>query len=77
MSIPKYDELYAPFLRTLQDGETHSVREIRQLLAKQLHLTDEELAVCLPSGKQAIFANRVGRCSTCLKKEGWLKVQCH
>ena len=30
MSIPKYNELYAPFLKALSDGGVHDIKEIKQ-----------------------------------------------
>jgi len=70
MAVPKYHELYAPFLRTLKDGEIHNMKEIKQSVIEQAHLTEEDLAELLPSGKQAVFENRIGWCRTYLKKAG-------
>lgn len=73
MSVPKYHELYAPFLKTLQDGQIHNMKEIRQSVADQMHLADADLAERLPSGKQAVFENRLGWCRTYLKKAGLIE----
>lgn len=73
MSVPKYHELYAPFLKTLQDGKIHNMKEIKQSVADQMHLTDADLAERLPSGKQAVFENRIGWCRTYLKKAGLIE----
>ena len=70
MAIPKYYELYAPFLKTLADGGIHSMKEIKQLVVKQLQLSDADLAELLPSGKQTVFDNRIGWARTYLKKAG-------
>lgn len=70
MPVPKYHELYAPFLKTLQDGQIHNMKEIKQSVVEQMHLTDADLAERLPSGKQAVFENRIGWCRTYLKKAG-------
>lgn len=40
MSLPKYSELYLPFLTTIQDGAVHSVKEVRDRLASSLHLSE-------------------------------------
>ncbi len=73
MPVPKYHELYAPFLKTLQDGQIHNMKEIKQAVADQMHLTEADLAERLPSGKQAVFENRIGWCRTYLKKAGLIE----
>lgn len=70
MSIPKYHELYAPFLKSLKDGAVHSMKEIKQLVIEQVQLTELDLAELLPSGKQTVFDNRIGWARTYLKKAG-------
>ena len=35
MSVPKYHELYAPFLKTLKDGSIHTMKEIKQSVVDQ------------------------------------------
>ena len=73
MSVPKYHELYAPFLKTLKDGSIHTMKEIKQSVADQMHLTEADLAERLPSGKQAVFDNRIGWTRTYLKKAGLIE----
>ena len=73
MPVPKYHELYAPFLKTLQDGQVHNMKEIKQSVVEQTHLTDADLAERLPSGKQTVFDNRIGWCRTYLKKAGLIE----
>lgn len=68
MGIPKYHELYLPFLTVIQDGEIHSLKEIKGAIAQLLQLSKSELLERLPSGKQAVFDNRVGWARTYLKK---------
>ncbi len=69
MAIPKYNELYRPLLAALQDGKVHSMKEVRNFIAQAAHLTDQELAVPLPSNPQSsVFAGRVGWAKTYLKK---------
>ena len=60
MPVPKYHELYAPFLKTLKDGEIYTMKEIMQSVVEQMNLTESDLAERLPSGKQAVFENRIG-----------------
>lgn len=73
MPVPKYHELYAPFLETLKDGSIHTMKEIKQSVATQMQLTDTDLAERLPSGKQAVFDNRIGWTRTYLKKAGLIE----
>ena len=73
MTVPKYHELYAPVLNTLKDGNVHTMKEIKQSVADQKHLTETDLAERLPSGKQAVFDNRIGWTRTYLKKAGLIE----
>ena len=73
MAVPKYHEFYAPFLRGLQDRKIHSMKEMKDVVAKDMGLTDEDRAELLPSGKQAIFDNRIGWTRTYLKKAGLIE----
>lgn len=70
MSLPKYNELYLPFLCAIQDGKLYSMKEVKEAIAKQLQLSEDSLAEELPSGTQTVFANRVGWAKTYLKKAG-------
>ena len=70
MAIPKYNELYGPFLKAIADGEVHDVKEIRTVIKELLNLSDDELTERLPSGKQTIIDNRIGWARTYLKKAG-------
>lgn len=70
MSLPKYNELYVPFLCAIRDGKLYSMKEIKERIAEQLQLSEESLAEELPSGTQTVFANRVGWAKTYLKKAG-------
>jgi restriction system protein len=73
MSIPKYYEMYRPFLDCLEDGQRHSIKEITTKVADRLKLSEQELAEMLPSGKQGIFRNRIGWTRTYLKKAGLIE----
>lgn len=69
MAIPKYDELQKPFLELLKDGKIYAKKEIIDILAKQLKLSDADLCELLPSGK-TVFRNRVSWAGTYLMKAG-------
>jgi restriction system protein len=66
MPIPDYQTLMLPLLKIAGDGQQHSVREARELLADQFSLSPEERAQMLSSGQQAVLANRVGWAKTYL-----------
>lgn len=72
MSIPKYDEIMLPLLAAIKSGDLFNVSDLTETLADQFKLSEEELRTLLPSGKQAIFRNRVGWAKTYLKKAGLL-----
>ena len=73
MSLPKYNELYSPFLAAIQDGMPHNITKVKDAIAEQLQLSEESLAEQLPSGTQTVFANRVGWAKTYLKKAGLIE----
>ncbi|MEK7873883.1 MAG: winged helix-turn-helix domain-containing protein, partial [Chloroflexota bacterium] len=60
MTIPGYQSLMLPLLQMAADGNEQGVREVIQKLADQWRLTPEDKRGLLPSGRQAIFDNRVG-----------------
>lgn len=70
MSLPKYNDLYGCCLKMLEDDQIHDLQEIKGGIAQNYSLTGEELSERLPSGKQTVFANRVGWALTYLKKAG-------
>lgn len=66
MSIPTHDKLILPFLQILVDRKEHEITEIRNILANEFNLTDNDLAEEIPSGGKK-FAGRVGWARTYLK----------
>jgi restriction system protein len=73
MTIPDYQTLLRPVLDFGAQGET-SVRDCIAGLADKLGLSDDERGELLPSGKQAVFANRVHWAKTYLVQAGLLKI---
>jgi restriction system protein len=59
MPIPDYQSLMLPVLQLGGDRQEHSLSEIRQRIAGELNLSDEELAERLASDAQTVFANRI------------------
>lgn len=68
MAIPKYDEMYRVLLDCLADMQPHGSREVRDAIAVRLSVSEAERQELLPSGRQAVFDNRVGWTRTYLKK---------
>lgn len=73
MAIPDYQTVMLPLLRLLADQRPHRIRELTEVLADTFDLTDEELRELLPSGRQGVFANRVGWARTYMGKAGLLE----
>ncbi len=73
MTIPVFQQIMLPLLQLLEDKQEHSLRQVIDSLTKHFNLTPEEQRELLPSGKQAIFDNRVGWARTHLKKAGLLE----
>lgn len=73
MSIPDYQTIMLPLLKSCADNQEHSLREAVEILAQYFQLTPEELKELLPSGQQEVFLNRVGWARTYLKKAGLIE----
>ena len=72
MPIPDYQTLMLPLLRFYSDKAIHSLNDAIDALAREFKLTDEDLRVLLPSGRQTTFRNRVGWARTYMSKAGLL-----
>lgn len=73
MALPKYNELYNPFLEALQDGQPYTLKEVRDCVAKNLHLSADDLAEQLSNQRQSLYANRMAWANTYLKKAGMVE----
>jgi restriction system protein len=67
MPVPDYQSLMIHVLSASADGEVR-IGDVVERLADKLGLTPDERAELLPSGKQALFANRVHWAKTYLSK---------
>ncbi len=70
MAVPKFYEFFEIFLKALKDGEIHSAKDVRQYIAEEMKISDEDLAELLPSKRQSTFANRVAWARTYLDRAG-------
>ncbi|QOY88680.1 winged helix-turn-helix domain-containing protein [Paludibaculum fermentans] len=62
-----------PVLRLVGDRKEHPLAEMRQRIADQLNLTEEELAERLASDSQTVVANRVAWAVQYLKSAGAIR----
>lgn len=72
MSVPDYQTLMLPVLTISAGGEVR-IGDAVDRLAEQLHLSADDRARLLPSGKQTLFGNRVHWAKTYLSKAGLLE----
>ena len=70
MAVPKFFEFFEAFLNALSDGEIHSAKDVRECIAKEMYLSEEDRSEMLPSGTQSKFDNRVAWARAYLDKAG-------
>lgn len=70
MPVPKYYEMQRPFLEALKDGNQRTLKDIVNFIVEYFHLSADDTAEMLPSGRQSVVRNRAGWASTHLKKAG-------
>lgn len=73
MAVPKFFEFFEGFLRAIEDGNLHTAKDVRQILALDMHLSENDLAEILPSGRQSKFDNRVAWARTYLDRAGLIE----
>jgi restriction system protein len=59
MAVPDFQSFFKPLLEIAGDGKEHSMKEARELIAKRMNITEEDLKEILPSGTQTKFDNRI------------------
>ena len=71
MPVPTYDQFIEPVLRYLsQRPEGALAREVYEVAAAVLHLSDDDRKELLPSGTQPVYKNRAGWAHDRLKRAG-------
>jgi restriction system protein len=73
MPIPDFQTVMRPLLEHLSDGGEHANDKTLDALAANFRLSAEERTQLLPSGKQAIFSNRVAWAKSHLKQAGLIE----
>ena len=56
--IPKFQDFLLPVLSSLGDGKEHTAQDIKDFIARQLNISEEDKNELLPSKKQTRFTNR-------------------
>jgi restriction system protein len=74
MPIPDFQSVMRPVLVAVSDGQQHKLPDVMDSVCQHFHLTEEERAERLPSGKQTIIKNRIGWARTYLTKAGLLTI---
>lgn len=73
MPIPDFQSLMLPIMKIAGDGADHTARELREQLAEQLGLSEQERKELLPSGQQPVFTNRLAWARSHLGMAGLLE----
>jgi restriction system protein len=71
--IPDYQTAMLPTLRSLTSGTVRRAGEVRDEVAREFALSDEELRELVPSGQKTLFSDRVSWALTYMKKAGLLE----
>lgn len=72
MPVPKYYEMYRPFLDSLKDRKEHTLKDVKEYVSKVILLSSDDLKELLPSGN-VLYDNRIGWTRTFLKKAGLIE----
>ncbi|SFF66653.1 winged helix-turn-helix domain-containing protein [Blastococcus tunisiensis] len=72
MAVPEYQTFMAPVLRALQDGQPRPASEIREVVAAEMGITEEDRQELIKSGIP-VFDNRVGWAITYMVQAGLIR----
>jgi restriction system protein len=70
--IPDFQSLMRPVLAIHQDGQPHTAAELRDKVAAEVGVTEEDRRAMLPSGSQPLYSNRVAWAVTHLAQSALL-----
>ena len=73
MAVPDFQSLMLPALRALSGGAETPISHVRARVAAAEHLTPEDLRETVPSGRQAVFTNRVSWAVIYMERAGLLE----
>jgi restriction system protein len=73
MSVPKYDDLFNPLLKTMKElGSSATISELDEAVMKRLRLTDKEIAEQHGDSNKTELQYRLSWARTYLKAYGLL-----
>lgn len=70
MAVPEFQSFMLPMLRIVDAHGPIHVKDVKDRIASELQLNQEDLSELVPSGNSSKFDNRVGWTRTYLKKAG-------
>ena len=73
MAVPKFFAFFVPTLRVLDEYSPISAKNLREKLAKDMDLSQEDMSEWLPSHRQLTYHNRIHWAITYLKNAGLVK----
>jgi restriction system protein len=73
MSVPEYQTFMAPVLRALQDGQPRHIRELRELVASDMGITDEDRSELIEKSGIPTYDSRVGWAVTYMVQAGLVR----
>src|SRR5437870_3929236 len=73
MPIPDFQSLMLPIMKIAADGAEHANRELRERLADELGLSEQERKQLLPSGQRPVLTDRVAWARAHLNMAGLLE----
>jgi len=59
MTVPDYQSLMLPLLKSIEDGKERRIADCIELVASNLNLSQEDKDELLPSGKVSVLYNRI------------------
>lgn len=59
MAVPDFQSFFKPLLEIAADKKEHSMKEARELISKNMNLSEADLKELLPSGTQTKYDNRI------------------
>jgi restriction system protein len=82
MAVPDFQSFFKPLLDVAADGKEHSMKEAREIIAKRMNISDNELRELLPSGTQTKYDNRIAWAKSYFvqanvfesSKRGWFRI---
>ena len=73
MPVPDFQSLMLPALKAFADGGEPSLSQVREQIAAAEGLSAEDVRELLPSGRQAVFVNRVSWAVIYMERAGLLE----